>query len=145
MIKANELRVGNYVNYKPIDDICDLSLQNRSVFNMIDVDDIHLISTGTMNDRFEPIQLTEHWLIIFGFEKVVYDDDQHGYGTEYHLKVNSDIFLNYDEDFSVGIFGSKELMKDEIGVIPNWRTIKTVHGLQNLYFALTGEELEIKK
>ena len=141
MIKASELRIGNWL-YK------DLSIDDIELRQVLPGDIIYIAIEEENGEDFmsyQSVALTEHWLFKFGFEKVVYDDDQHGYGTEYHLKVNSDIFLNYDEDFSVGIFGSKELMKDEIGVIPNWRTIKTVHGLQNLYFALTGEELEIKK
>jgi len=129
MIKANELRVGNYVNYKPIDDICDLSLQNRSVFNMIDVDDIHLISTGTMNDRFEPIQLTEHWLIKFGFSTTQWDNF-----NSYRLMVG-------DNDYTIVIYSDGNC---EVGDIVTLK-IKSVHQLQNLYFALTGEELEIKK
>jgi len=142
MIKANELRIGNWVQdeqgiiqyvYRLWKGGAELAEDENGG------DDLDY----TEDEIFE-ILITEEWLVKFGFTKVIYDDEQHGYGTEYHLEVSSDIFLNYSDDFSLAIFESKTSMKDSFGIIPKWGSIKTVHGLQNLYFALTGEELTIK-
>jgi hypothetical protein len=95
--------------------------------------------------QIEPIPLTEEWLVKFGFERVIYDSDETGYGTEYELKANNDVFINYSDDFSCAIYDSKSAMKDSVGVLPTWNQCKYVHGLQNLYFALTGEELTINE
>jgi hypothetical protein len=96
-------------------------------------------------DRIEPIELTEEWLLRFGFEKIEYSDERYGFGTEYHLKVNEDIFFNYSDDFSMGIFRNKESIKDEHGVLPEWEVTKYVNGLQNLYYSLIGEEIILKE
>ena len=67
-----------------------------------------------------PIPLTEEWLIKFGFD-----------GQDYNL-------------FTIELSRNQFMMlKDEwLNVISN--NCKYVHQLQNLYFAITGEELTIK-
>jgi hypothetical protein len=126
-MKANELRIGNWVYCTQ--DHCQIQITE---------------SDFQIAGQFQPIPLSEEWLLQFGFEKVVYDSDQTGYGTEYHLKVNEDVFINYDDDFSCEIFASKNRMKNDFGIIPNWEMTKYVHSFQNIYFALTGEELTLK-
>lgn len=71
---------------------------------------------------FTPIPLTEEWLVKFGFEK-----DSFGclyFGYFYYRK---SLFYSSGEFSNIGL--------------PN---IQYVHQLQNIYFALTGEELTIK-
>ena len=139
MIKNNEIRLGNYLNYMILD-----SVRQGQVTT---VTKNRLVIDGITSKYLcaEPIPLTEEWLINFGFEKVVYKDDKHGFGTEYHLRVNEYIFLNYSDDFSLNIYANKKAMEDEIGVLPKWEAVKYVNQLQNLYFALIGEELTLKK
>jgi len=74
----------------------------------------------------EPIPLTEEWLIKFGFVR------------EGMLTMRLGEFTCYCEEDYIDNFclGDIELFD----VIP-----KYVHQLQNLYFALTGEELTIKQ
>jgi hypothetical protein len=78
---------------------------------------------------FQPIHLTEEWLLKFGFDKKV------GSQTTYFKKSYFPFFLHtkagkwslsYNNEYDDG-------------------EIKHVHQLQNLYFALTGEELTIKE
>jgi hypothetical protein len=84
---------------------------------------------------FEPIPLTEEWLLKFGCEKVKSDIPTFSivYGEfieddyEHCLIINLDV----DNNFYIVIKGVKLILK-------------YVHQLQNLYFALTGEELTIK-
>ena len=68
-----------------------------------------------LDDFYKPIPLTEEWLIKFGFEKA--------YETCYQYKdfILNDKFIMMDIDITV--------------------QLKYVNQLQNLYFALTGEEL----
>ena len=79
-----------------------------------------------MKHGFRPIPLTEEWLIKFGFVRV---------GM---LTMRLDKFTCYcEEDYTDNFcLGDIELFD----VVP-----KYVHQLQNLYFALTGEELTIKE
>lgn len=67
----------------------------------------------------EPIPLTEQWLLKFGFKKKQ---------THYTHSINRGYEFILDSDFTlcdIDIFVS----------------VKYVHQLQNLYFALTGKEL----
>jgi hypothetical protein len=81
------------------------------------------------NDLF-PIPLTPEWLEKFGFKKEP-DTDIYSIPTYSH----SDLIMRNEsyEEWHF-IYNDKRL-----------RVIKFVHQLQNLYFALTGEELTIKE
>ena len=126
-MKAEELRIGNWVMYS----------------SKIQVNENKIRECVDHPDRFEPIPLTEEWLVKFGFEKVEYDSDKHGYGVEYILEVYGigGFILEYQDDFSIVILGVVE----ELGIAPNIDLFKHVHQLQNLYIALTGEELTLNK
>jgi len=119
-MKASELRIGNYVcglkMEEPIRRIND-SIQYNYKTERYELDDIDL-------DCFEPIPLTEEWLLKFGFESNPYQD-------RYENKV---IQVECNK-----LRGYTELWIDGM---PH---IKYIHQLQNLYFALTGQELEIKE
>ncbi len=126
-MKANELRIGNY-------------LLNDVVFQVNPIT-LTMIIDKTW-EFFQPIPLTEEWLLKFGFEKVITDTED-AYGINYNLEVPDICYISYSDDFSCAIYGSEYASKNSIGAVPNWNSIKYVHGLQNLYFALTGEELTI--
>ena len=77
-------------------------------------------------DRFSGIPLTEDWLLTFGFE----------------LKNNN----NYFNAIKYGIWHNKQKREPyQIGFYCAISDVKLdyVHELQNLYFALTGEELVV--
>jgi len=77
----------------------------------------------------KPIPITEEWLIKFGF-----DVNSFGFATKNNFQtghITKD--ENYQFEFSVGMIG-KWFLKD----------ILSVHQLQNIFHALTGEELTIK-
>tara|TARA_R110000772_G_scaffold99393_1_gene199295 strand:+ start:42 stop:404 length:363 start_codon:yes stop_codon:yes gene_type:complete len=113
-MKANELRIGNY--YIDIDD----KLTELSGYELYEMT-IKENTESLGETEFRPIPLTEEWLVKFGFEKLEGWDDMYyfkiGYFQIYEYNVSG---YEYD-DFN----------------------IKHVHQLQNLYFALTGEELKI--
>jgi len=136
-MKANELRIGNLVK-----------LLDRTVFTISSIEQKGFTvqnkeeTTWIEAEEFEPIPLTEEWLLKFGFEKIITDTED-AYGIDYNLEVPDICYISYSDDFSCSIYGSEYASKNSIGAIPNWNSIKYVHGLQNLYFALTGEELTI--
>lgn len=77
-------------------------------------------------NRINPIPLTEEWLMKFGFE-------------EYCGGWENNIRLEYVPEMSCYQFDT------DGGRIIQTRPIIYIHQLQNLYFALTGKELEIKQ
>jgi hypothetical protein len=81
----------------------------------------------------EPIPLTEEWLLKFGFEKK--------YDTFEFNGLNVDGCVVH---FSFDKWASEyEIENCDYTEVPS--DIQHVHQLQNLYFALTGEELTIKQ
>jgi serine protease inhibitor len=85
------------------------------------------------HDNFEPIHLSEEWLIWFGFTK---------------NKLSMYLCLPNDNDECKPFFNKDSLSKytqllQSNDLLPI-STFQYVHQLQNIYFALTGEELTIK-
>lgn len=76
---------------------------------------------------FEPIPLTEEWLDKFGFDK-------HSINPFWFRK----------KQLCISLVGKIELISWDMQIFKIDTEIKHVHQLQNLYFALTGCELEIK-
>lgn len=117
-MKANELRIGNLVK-------CKIS-NDASIYTVMGLDGLHLRvylnaprDTFHDEDKIRPIHLTENWLIKLGF-------DDNGNKKWIHPK------------FGFLLIQSLRFYKS--GVLPE---IRYVHQLQNLYFALTGEELTV--
>ena len=118
-MEAKELRIGNWVN---------IGLKSSDLRTDYDA----ITSSGLMDLQvnkerssfiYEPIPLTEEWLVKFGLNDKYYfagglrliKDEEEGYYLSSELRCGFDL-----------------------------PTIKHVHQLQNLYFALTNEELTIK-
>ncbi len=120
-MKAQELRIGNL-----------LKISNK-IGNLISVleNDVLKISVNSNTnisapiERFDPIPLTEEWLLKFGFEYT-------------RILCGFNQYRNKILELSITPNGY------EIFFTYKWINIKYVHQLQNLYFALTGEELTIK-
>ena len=116
-MKATELRIGNYINEVFIVD----GIMKGTVYGSST--ERHQI-TSYRYSQIKPIQLTEQWFKDFGFEQF----------SSYKL---------YNKGFFQVDKTAKE--QDESGY---WFFINSypvnvvyVHQLQNLYFALTGREL----
>ncbi len=118
MIKANELRIGNILNY---------NTSKEEVLPI--VVDWEIIQSYSQNEieftsYFKPLELTPKWLKKFGFIQNNNAWSKNGLSL-------------FDYNFSQG----------ELNLILNASScpapdVKYVHQLQNLYFALTGKELE---
>ena len=121
-MEVNELRVGNFVweEYGGLYEVINI---NSEGFGYVDLRKPTFKCIGRYEiGSVKPIALTEEWLVKFGFEK---DDTiwiKHPiYGL---LEKNGRFFVELGE--TGGIY------------------VKYIHQLQNLYFALTGEELKLK-
>ena len=118
MIRANELRIGNY--YHLVEEGVDIN----EVYQISDGYSLHLIDEY---NNAKPIPLTEEWLL-----KMCFECGQ--------LKTSKRFWI---PNFNIRIFNkSGKTQVSHSGKV--YEHIKYVHQLQNLYFALTGEELKIK-
>ena len=77
----------------------------------------------------KPIPLTEEWLVRFGFFINHWESER----IEETVYQHQGITIFYSDIVDAWVFPDIENVE-----------IKYVHQLQNLYFALTGSELEIK-
>jgi hypothetical protein len=127
MIQANELRIGNLVNYS--DDNLNCVIKCILEFGL-DVETSEEVFY-TEYDRFSPIPLTEEWLLKFGFEKI---KDKQVYFIAFNGRWHFLDLSEIEPRYKMGYENDGKIQ------IP----IYFVHQLQNLYFALTGEELTLK-
>jgi hypothetical protein len=111
---ARELRIGNYVQG---DFKKCIEVTNKIMNAKIELD----------NQWLKPIPITKEWLLKFGFVQQYWGV----FLTTYYRKGN--ILYSLSD-------GNVELYKPNICLTQ----LKYVHQLQNLFFALTGEELTFK-
>lgn len=116
-MKASELRIGNYIENT------DSQMASYMVVNA----DVIKQNELKMYASLEPIQLTEEWLVKFGFEH-----------EDHYLE------LQIHEHLSIIYMGYLALMIDGVIIQVNNTNSDKLHQLQNLYFALTGKELTLK-
>ena len=136
---ATELRIGNYVTidnpkYHPNvkgRTLVVLSVQSwreeASVSLMhIEQEDNYVIpSLGQLIDFVKPIELNEDWLLKFGFKR-------NETFCFLHIKSGLELMNVADKYFRAHYRGGKGIEAD----------INYVHQLQNLFFALSGTELQ---
>lgn len=122
-MKASELRIGNLVYHggKPIE------LRSVDIYNF-----------DKTEVKFFAIPLTEDWLVGFGFDWI---EEDRIWTLTVCPQGSFSITFTYQDDFSLALSDSPQMIAE---ICPAMRLFKYVHQLQNLYFALTGEELQIK-
>ena len=146
---ANELRIGNWVKIKEEFSDRDLPLETlefqiegfndgsnryeegakQILFWNIKNKVFGTTTSGSYDIECEPILLTEEWLLKFNIKQ-----DEWFCDNSYKLSHNK-LFENYDVSVC-------NVNKTNIVCFAD---VKYVHQLQNLYFALTGEELKVLK
>lgn len=129
MINPKELRIGNYVH--KIDAVSrdsKIEYSNR-LYQISHYDIYHIVEDGDPTNH--PIPLTVDWMAKLGF-------DWNAREKRYYIQIGDTFYLEYDTDFDYYL-----TPESWAGSCP-WNPAKHVHQLQNLYFALTGEELTIK-
>ena len=118
------LRIGNYIQlYRNAEDK-EMSIHKvKAIFYSTDYSCycVELEDTFVVNIErgIEPIPLTEEWLLKFGFKK----------NSEFYEN-GKVILIEENNSFHLAFL--------------NCSSIKYVHQLQNLYFALCGEELQLQ-
>ena len=129
-LRANELRIGNIIDLgHRIGKIGHIGFNTITVFDLEETQD-----TLERLKRAKPIPLTEEWLVKLGFE----------YRGNLFIKEMDNQLIAIGKDLSYGLYRSFE--NYSIGSsFGNGRKLHHVHQLQNLYFALTGEELTFKQ
>lgn len=119
-MEAKSLRLGNWlVGYDGIEFQWDLQ-HFKLVAKKIEVDEIGI-----------PIPLTEEWLLRFGFK-----GPKSEAGKYYSLSKHRVYLFDSGCEFEFNIC---ETLR--VNLHHRYKQIQHVHQLQNLYFALTGEEL----
>ena len=148
-MKASELRIGNYHLYCIHDELDNP--KDYEVVDQIDAQDLVWLSSeaGENDDQYKPIPLTEDWLKRFGFFK------ERKRPSRYHKNFfsiefnDSNIVLAYapfrkDWGFYIEYIDSPDPKDNKTKYFVSCG-IKYVHQLQNLYFALTGEEFKLRE
>lgn len=126
-MKANELRIGNYVQRIGYP-LKVTGIKGGDVW--VDGNAVEL--EYYVYDGINPIPITEEWLVKFGFEKLnLYSLDRWIY-NDFEIE-------NMGKYFTVVVWS--ESCPHNTNYIGH---CEYVHSLQNLYFALTGDELYIK-
>ena len=128
-MKANELRIGNWVmgdSERPY----QIELSDFS-------DWYNDHNSHTYGDHVHPIPITEEWLEKLRFEK---DDIREAFYVacgEYRIRVSVNVFsgtLEKDSSWFVSVLTG--YANQPMTIVQQY-----IHQLQNLYYALTGEEL----
>ncbi|MDW0189346.1 MAG: hypothetical protein QOA70_06810 [Nitrososphaeraceae archaeon] len=125
----NELRIGNYVQYLSGD-----TFQIQSV-------DFGLLES--MPDRLhpKPIPLTVDWLFKFGACNTTANNT---FGIKFSIHSLHTIYVSVTETDNIATIGDNFTGKEFLCVLVN-PVVDYVHQLQNLFYALTGEELTLKE
>jgi hypothetical protein len=130
-MEAKELRIGNYVNYvNQKVNVLQISVEGRNKW------DVELgyfedsIGFERLFNEIQPIPLTEEWLLKFGATKTPYEDDS----NDYYCVIRHDNFNVFHEEGFAYLDICEVIIK-----------LEYVHKLQNIWYALTGEELTIKE
>jgi hypothetical protein len=117
-LDSHEIRLGNSYKIELGDGTYKIGL--------INLEDIESLLDDEIDDFYQALEISEEWLIKVGFKQVtdiLYVKDYH-YGYEFGI---TNIFvIKNDNNFL------------------RYKHIQYAHQLENLYFALTGEELKYK-
>jgi len=150
MIKANEIRVGNFINEKVLGNVKILEIHTKvviveSINLTVNKEKIAQQYTLSLN-HIEPIKLTDDILFNYGFEK--------GKNNWFGLKYITNCTEQLEEmkiDYNLiskrlSIYDAIE-ETDMINILsyPIYaaKKIKYLHELQNIYLSLTGQELSV--
>jgi hypothetical protein len=134
MIEAKELRIGNLLTHDAR--TCRVTSLIENGESNYDIE-TRFVKGGEVRFNsiiyvgLEPIPLTEEWLVKFGLQHKSFSFDHERLHKDINVGYNGDDFINNQ----ISLLYKKKV----------WFKIHYVHSLQNLYFALTGEELTIKE
>lgn len=143
MIKAEELRIGNWVLHNE-----KWSYRGMPIPFQWNENDWYALGECSMGlDCIDPIHISEEWLLKFGFTK---DKKEGRYGYRYSIGF-ADYRYVVERDFNehvshfFGIEYTDSPFEEDEGRVHNFSyDLKFVHELQNLIFAVQRVELKLK-
>jgi len=133
-MKASELRMSNWVHdwIENVDFQIECFLGSEWCKNICEYD---YQEFDSKIEYLKPILLTEEWLLKFGFKE--YKDFGH--------KTGCFDYINFGFSYLIDTKKIRIMHKGNNMSHILQNEVHYVHQLQNLYFALTGEELTIKE
>jgi hypothetical protein len=155
-METKELRIGNYVYYEHTTHVVS-GVHGNSIYSWWVKDGKPVIeyeakdSSGTQVEnpymdvvsQYKPIPLTEEWLEKLGLIKRNQTEELPEELQQPDIDEDGDIWYTWVK----GVFNLEIQSNGEIWfeLYSHYKHIKWVHELQNLYFALTEEELTLKQ
>jgi len=136
MVKVSEVRIGNFLLFD-FPNRGKVQYKSERINN--DFDGFRSIATinGLQPEKVYGIPLTDSWLQKFGFERID-KQFQHNWvirlsktGVHYSIQFFNDKFWLSNSEYDAWCY----VIKD----------VAYVHELQNLFYALTGEDLVVKE
>lgn len=122
MIQSSELRIGNYIDFECSNTVESFHCSEGKI-TAIHTDHVYVNTIKVPRlGMLKTIPLTEEWLLKCGFNKISINYEKRGIAIWYSSQSRSYVFRYGHQSETI---------------------IEYVHQLQNLYFALTGEELEV--
>lgn len=124
MIQINELRIGNLIRVNGI-------LSKIEIINN-ELDEVYFFGEDFYHSDFccniEPMPITKEWLFKLGFELI---------NNNFYRSRNCELCLHWTVN-------KNKMLPEYYGKrLVTGYDFKYVHQLQNLYFALTGDELTV--
>lgn len=119
-MEAKNYRIGNYINYVTFSKTERVKVTSELISELD-------INSGSGSHRlYHPVRLNDDLLKNLGFK----------YNTKFMVFENGDVYLDSD-------YKSTPTYTFELNGLET--KIKYIHEIQNLFFALTGTELELKQ
>jgi hypothetical protein len=137
-MKANELRLGNIVKGLTTDNATITSISIEDVSGIYQSSEGVVLSTWAGGKNIIPIELTHELLIKFGFVDDALPERYADMGPINCVKLGR-LSLSFQDGKFYPVRKYDNIQHVAYGV-----GLQYVHHLQNLYFALTGEELTLK-
>jgi hypothetical protein len=133
---ATELRIGNWVDASEDKGNIKGAVYPATVDGLLRQGSISTTGGTGHISEFNPVPLTEEWLLKFGFQKMLTSN-------EMYLKPVGDKFSFDNEDFLFNLKIQSQAIDTPFGFTLVGDIIEYVHQLQNRYFSFEGKELTI--
>jgi len=137
-MKTSELRIGNLLEFSNGIQATKIVTVDRRFFSSATIEKED--GDFEITPYYKAIPLTEEWLLKFGFENNIHGNwNRYFKDGIYPRSFAFQFYKNGRVDFWYGDFNVGNLNSIK------YNPLQYVHQLQNLYFALTGKELEYEQ